>query len=69
MANQMRIPLAISIVLTAAADSTLSHFRDARLVRRVIGKPFELVDFMHEVFSCAGVVPNVVPLPFEHRAH
>jgi DNA-binding response OmpR family regulator len=61
--------LSRTIVLTAASDSMLLHFNDARLVRRVMRKPFELTDFVHEVFSCAGVVPNLAVLPFEHHAH
>jgi CheY-like chemotaxis protein len=41
-----------TIVLTAAADRTLQHFSDAKAVRRVMRKPFDLDDFVDEVLSC-----------------
>jgi DNA-binding response OmpR family regulator len=46
--------LARTIVLTAAADRTLRDFDDAKLVRRVMRKPFELRDFVDEVRACCG---------------
>jgi DNA-binding response OmpR family regulator len=42
-----------TIVLTAASDLTLRDFADARLVRRIIRKPFDVGEFMDEVLSCA----------------
>ena len=61
--------LSRTIVLTAVSESMLLHFDDAPLVRRVMRKPFDLDDFVHEVFSCAAVLPNLAVLPFEQRAH
>ena len=49
--------LARTIVLTAASDHTLRDFDDAPLVRRVMRKPFDLRDFIHEVLSCASGSP------------
>lgn len=46
--------LARTIVLTAASDRMLRDFEDARLVRRVIRKPFDIDDLVAAVHSCSG---------------
>lgn len=46
--------LARTIVLTAASDRMLRDFDDARLVRRVIRKPFDIDDLVAAVRSCSG---------------
>jgi len=50
--------LARTFVLTAASNRTLRDFDDARLVHRVMRKPFDLGDFIHEVLSCASASPE-----------
>ena len=43
-----------TIVLTAVSRSTLRDFDDAKLVRRLMRKPFELDDLIGEVLACGG---------------
>lgn len=47
--------LARTIVLTAASERMLRDFDDARLVRRVIRKPFDIDELLAEVRSCTAV--------------
>jgi DNA-binding response OmpR family regulator len=48
-----------TIVLTAASQSTLQHFDDARLLRRLMRKPFDLDDLVAEIVACtdSGTAP------------
>lgn len=50
-----RAPVLLSrtIVLTAMAESTLRDFDDARFLRRLMRKPFDLDDLVGEVLACA----------------
>jgi DNA-binding response OmpR family regulator len=41
-----------TIVLTAVSTSTLRDFDDARLLRRLMRKPFDLDELVGEVLSC-----------------
>jgi DNA-binding response OmpR family regulator len=41
-----------TIVLTAVSSSTLRDFDDARFLRRLIRKPFDLDELVGEVLSC-----------------
>lgn len=53
--------LSRTIVLTAMAEATLRDFADARLLRRLIRKPFDLDELLSEVLSC-GVQREVDPV-------
>jgi len=43
-----------TIVLTAVSQSTLRDFEDAKLIRRLMRKPFELDDLVSEVLACGN---------------
>ena len=60
--------LSRTIVLTAASDSTLRDFAEASSVRRLIRKPFDLIDFVQEVLSCGSVTRSGTPAT-DRRAH
>jgi CheY-like chemotaxis protein len=45
--------LAHTIILTAASNQTLRALTDAPPVHRVMRKPFDLPEFIDEVFACA----------------
>ena len=53
-----------TIVLTAASNQMLKQLTDASLVHRVIRKPFDLGEFVEEVFSCGHAA---MPPPPQHR--
>lgn len=42
------------IVMTAASNAVLSKFEDRSLVRKLIRKPFDLLELMTEVEACTG---------------
>jgi two-component system OmpR family response regulator len=42
-----------TIVVTAASNMTLKDFEDGRLVRRILRKPFDIDEFVQEVFACS----------------
>jgi DNA-binding response OmpR family regulator len=46
-----------TIVLTAVSSSTLRDFDDARLLRRLMRKPFDLDELVGEVLSCRLSAP------------
>jgi CheY-like chemotaxis protein len=50
-----------TIVLTAASNQMLRQLTDVSLVHRVIRKPFDLEEFVEEVFSC-GHAASTPPL-------
>lgn len=43
-----------TIVVTAVSSKALRDFDDGRLVRRVLRKPFDIHEFVSEVFACSG---------------
>jgi DNA-binding response OmpR family regulator len=57
-----------TIVLTAVGRTVLRDFSDAKLVHRVIHKPFDLDDFLNEVLSLTslGVSPGILSQTEEH---
>jgi CheY-like chemotaxis protein len=42
-----------TIVVTAVSNMTLRDFDDGKLVRRVLRKPFDIDEFVEEVFACS----------------